>query len=51
MKATVRFLIFGHLMSAAMVRALPSTPSTIMKQVMIPEKRLRPNEDLEKVIE
>ena len=47
MKATVRFRIFGHLMSAAIVKALPNTPITIMKIVMTPEKRLSPKEDLQ----
>jgi hypothetical protein len=46
MKATVRFRIFGHLMSAAIVKALPNTPITMMKIVMTPEKRLSPKEDL-----
>jgi hypothetical protein len=47
MKATVRFRIFGHLMSAAIVKALPNTPITMMKIVMTPEKRLSPKEDLQ----
>jgi hypothetical protein len=48
MKATVRLRIFGHLMSAAIVKALPNTPITMMKIVMTPEKRLSPKEDLQK---
>jgi hypothetical protein len=46
MKATVRFRIFGHLMSAAIVKALPKTPIKIIKMVITPEKRLNPKEDL-----
>lgn len=47
MKATVRLRIFGLLISAAIVNALPNTPIIIMKMVMTPEKRLNPKDDLQ----
>lgn len=48
MKATVRLRIFGDLINAAIVKALPKTPIIIIKIVMTPEKRLNPKDDLQK---
>lgn len=51
MKATVKFRIFGHLMSAAIVNAFPKIPMTIMTIVITPENRLSPCDDLFQKIE
>lgn len=46
MKATVRLRIFGHLMRAAIVSVLPSTPRTMMMMVAAPAKYRNPLEEL-----
>ena len=49
MNAIVRFRILGHLTRAASVRALPSTPVTMMTMIIAPEKRSNPPDDLKRL--